>query len=326
MARWDHTDRSKRRLSRPRDEAGRALPARERSWRAIPGGRYTERASQPRRLESVRVGDVARQERSRRIRRAYERHFVWMGIALALIVVLAVGFAVLYNSSAFTIARVEVSGVEHLTSEEMSQLAGVPAASTLLRVDTAQIERRLCQNAWVKSARVVRSFPSTLSIQVTERSIAAVVEVPVQGGKATKSWAVSDDHIWLMPIPKKGSEASRTTSSQIYADADAALHITDVPYGSEPEIGHAVSDGNVANALDIVAGMTTSLAGQVVSVSAAGPEETTLTLESGVQIAFGRAVDIRDKERVVLKILEENDGAVSYINVRTPAAPTWRAL
>ena len=41
---------------------------------------------------------------------------------------------------------------------------------------------------------------------------------------------------------------------------------------------------------------------------------------------FGTAEDIRDKERIVLQIMADNPGKVSYINVRVPDRPTWRAV
>ena len=129
-----------------------------------------------------------------------------------------------------------------------------------------------------------------------------------------------------MPIPKAGSEAAKTTSEQVYTDAAQAMHIVDVPHGTRAAIGEVCTDSNVNNALDIIAGMTTELADHVVQVSAAGTAETTLLLDNGVEIAFGKAEDIRDKERTILKILEENPDSISYINVRMVETPTWRGL
>ena len=104
------------------------------------------------------------------------------------------------------------------------------------------------------------------------------------------------------------------------------LHITDVPYGTRPEVGAYCSDANVNNALAIVDGMTTELAGQVKKVAATETESTTLTLESGVEIVFGTAENIRDKERVCLEIMKEHPDGLAYINVRVVDRPTWRAL
>ncbi|MBQ3106653.1 MAG: cell division protein FtsQ/DivIB, partial [Eggerthellaceae bacterium] len=127
-------------------------------------------------------------------------------------------------------------------------------------------------------------------------------------------------------IPDRESEIGQMISPQIYESADAVLHITDVPYGIVPEMGTYCADANVNNALAIVAGMTTSLADQVVIVSATDAESTKLTLENGVEIAFGEAEHIREKERVCLEIMEQNPGTVAYINVRVVDRPTWRSL
>ena len=277
-------------------------------------------------FESRRIGDIRRSERRERAKENSRRYLVRIFIGIGIIVALIGGWAALYNSPAFTIQNVEVEGVEHLTSEEMSQLANVPTDTTLLRVDTETIRNRLKQTAWVEDAAVTRKFPDTIKITVTEREIEAIVEIPNRSGSATKKWAIAKDHIWLMPIPEPGSEAAKTTSEKIYEDAEAALHITDVPYGTVAEIGQPCQDSNVNNAFDIIAGMTTDLANHVETVSAAGPAETTLLLDSGVEIAFGKAENIRDKERVILQILEENPDSVAYINVRLVETPTWRSI
>ena len=277
-------------------------------------------------FESRRIGDIRRSERRERAKENSRRYLVRIFIGIGIIVALIGGWAALYNSPAFTIQNVEVEGVEHLTADEMSQLANVPTDTTLLRVDTETIRNRLKQTAWVEDATVTRKFPDTIKITVTEREIKAIVEIPNRSGSATKKWAIAKDHIWLMPIPEPGSEAAKTTSEKIYEDAKAALHITDVPYGTVAEIGQPCQDSNVNNALDIIAGMTTDLANHVETVSAAGPAETTLLLDSGVEIAFGKAENIRDKERVILQILEENPDSVAYINVRLVETPTWRSI
>ena len=248
-----------------------------------------------------------------------------LAVVASLVAALVIGAVVAYNSNLFAVENVTVSGVEHLTTEDMTAMANVPANTTLLRVDAAGIRERLLKNAWVADAEVKRVFPNTLELAVTERTIAAVVAVPTEDAKSVKRWAIASDHMWLMPIPDQDSEAGKRTSPKVYEDAAAVLSITDVPYGTKAEIGTYCSDDNVSNALDIVSGMTTELAGRVTKVSATDAEGTTLTLDDNVEIAFGKAENIRDKERVVLKIMEENPTVV-YINVRVVDRPTWRAL
>ena len=104
------------------------------------------------------------------------------------------------------------------------------------------------------------------------------------------------------------------------------MHITGVPYGLTPSVGTYCTDENVNNALEIVDGLTTQLSDQVKLVSATDAESTLLTLDSGVEIAFGTSQDIREKERICLEIMDQNPGKVAYINVRVISRPTWRAL
>ena len=311
------------------------------TFQAIPGGRYdaqtrnssrasdeyapSKRSSRSR-LESVSIGQIKRAERNERAQARARNYAVRIIAALVVILALVITGGVVYNSSAFTIENIEIKGVEHLTSTEMALMADIPEDATLLRIDANTIKNRLMQNAWVQDVTVNRRFPSTLEINVTERTIAAVVEIPTSTGRSTKLWAISSDHMWLMPIPTRESEAGQNTSEQIYADAENALKIVNVPYGTQAQIGTFCTDANVLNALDIVSGMTTELADMVVEVSAAGPDETTIMLSNGVEVAFGKAENIRDKERVILKIMEDNPDSVAYINVRTVTNPTWRTV
>jgi cell division protein FtsQ len=184
----------------------------------------------------------------------------------------------------------------------------------------------MMKNAWIEDVSIKRAFPNTLVIDVTERKVAAIVEIPTSSGDSVKQWAIAEDHTWLMPIPDKGTEAAKTTSAKVYEDAENAIHIVNVPHGTKAEIGAVCTDANVNNALDIVAGMTTELAEHVSKVSANGTAETTLIMDNGMEIAFGAAEDIRDKERVILKIMEENPDGVAYINVRMVETPTWRSI
>ena len=92
----------------------------------------------------------------------------------------------------------------------------------------------------------------------------------------------------------------------------------------KPEVGKVCTDESVKNALDVVTSLSTDLKDQVKQVSATSTENTTLTLDSNVEIAFGAASDVRDKERVIKQILADHPGEVSYINVRVVKSPTWR--
>lgn len=290
----------------------------------------TARVAKPAQVSSVRLGDLDRVHRqaSRREAARQPRSAAFKAIiAVIVVAVLGVGtYAGLYFSPVFTIEEVTVTGADHLTSEEMAVLAAVPQGTTLLNVDAGAIEDSVVRDSWVADVEVRRLFPSTLEIVVTERAIAAVVDVVADNAKTTQHWAIASDGMWLMEIPDQDSELGQSISPQIYEDAANVLHIKDVPFGLTPEVGTYCTDDNVNNALAILDGLSTDLADQVKTVSATDAASTQLTLDNGIEIAFGTADDIRDKERICLKIMEEHPGKVAYINVRVVDRPTWRAV
>lgn len=249
-------------------------------------------------------------------------------VLLVLIVVgiCAAGGALVYFSNLFPIENIEVVGAEHLSKEEVVQSAAVPADSTMLRVDTGAIEGRLKENGWVRSASVSRQLPGTLKITITERQVAAVVTITSTQDQQNEDWIIDSDGTWLMRLPAQDSAEAASIPDRVYEDASKAMKITDVPYGAKPESGAACTDDAVLNALEVVSGLTTSLADSVVQVSATDAENTTLTLDNGVEIAFGKAEDIRTKERVCLQLMEQHPSEIAYINVRVVDRPTWRAI
>lgn len=283
-------------------------------------------AQQQPRYVSRRLGDIQKQERTERMRKQNKAAKLRVVIVAIVFVLFVGGGIALYLSPAFEIENVKIEGAEHLTEEEMIALAAVPSDTTLLRVNTSQIQKNCERDAWIESISVRKDFPNTLTLVVTEREIAAVVEVPSENSYSTRLWAISSDDMWLMPIPDKDSEAGQAISQQIYDDVENVMRIVDVPYSVVAEIGTYCTDSNIDNAISIVSSMTTELKDEVTKVSATDSDSTTLTLSNGVEVSFGTSDNLREKERIVLELLEEHEGSISYINVRSVNNPTWRSL
>lgn len=286
-------------------------------------------------MESQTIGSIRRDRERRERREARERSrqeqrrksrlpLIIVGVAVFLAASFLGMYYILSKTNVFEIQEITISGTEHLTTQEVGALVSIPQGTTLLNVDTAQVAASLERDAWVKTVDVNRIFPNKVEIVVHERRIGAIVEVPTGTAQTIQNWAIADDGLWLMVVPSRESEVGSKLSEQIYADAERALHIIEVPYGVQPAIGAWCTDDNVNNALQIINGMTTELADQVKVVSAKDVESTMLTLKNNVEIAFGAADNIRDKERICLQIMEENPRVV-FINVRVPDRPTWRS-
>ena len=280
------------------------------------------------RTTSKRVRDLSREEQGVSAQVLKRRRRLRVGIisALVFVIVAILGLGMVYRSNLFAIEYLSVKGVRHLTAAEMEALAAIPEDTTLLRVDTDAIRDRLLTDAWVKDVQIQRILPNTLEIVVTEREIAAVVEISTTDASTIRRWAISADGVWLMPIPDRDSEAAKLVSEIIYQDIENVLTITDVPYSEQPDIGTFCTDDYVNCALSIVNALSTSLVDSIAMVVANNTASTTLVLDNGVEVVFGDDSDVRLKEQICLELLQKYEGNIVYINVSVPDNTTYRTL
>lgn len=246
-------------------------------------------------------------------------------VGAIIVAMLGLSGALLAMTPLFPVKEVAVEGAKSLTDDEMVQMAAVPEGSTLLRVSTAEIEDRLEGSPFVKTAKVSRELPGTLKVDITEDEIAAIVEITSAETRSVERWAIDSDGVWIVQIPDEGSEEAANIPPSVYERLGDFRTIVDVPVGPAPVAGTECTDAPVLNALQIINGLSTELKDQVATVSATENHNTTLVLEDGVEISFGDSSDIRTKERICLKLLEENEGWISSINVRVVDRPTWRS-
>ena len=291
--------------------AKQGIPARE-DARADAGDKPERtRVSSTERSEGTRVGDIRRREREERAQRArarYRRYVLRIVVIVVAVLALIFGSIFLYRSDAFHVNNVHVTGVSHLTSQEITDIAAVPADSTLLRIDSAGIISRLEENAWVQSASIHREFPDTIRIDVVERTPGAAVRI-----NDKSIWVISTDGTWL--------------SAANDNDWDTQMRIIDVSTSlAAPISGGSCNDGGIVNALDILSKISDELKGNIESISAESSIKTSLNLKNGITVAFGDSSDVELKEAVVNELLGKYQGKISYINVRVPDRPTFRTL
>jgi cell division protein FtsQ len=114
-------------------------------------------------------------------RRDVVRRHRWFRIAIAvlvLVVVLAAAWAVWF-SSLLAARTVQVQGLTSMKPQQVGQVADVSLDVPLARVDLTAIEARVKQMPRVEQVDVSRSWPHTVTIDVTERT--AVVWTSVDG-------------------------------------------------------------------------------------------------------------------------------------------------
>ncbi len=109
---------------------------------------------------------------ARRRRRRLFRGLLAGGLTVAVLAVLA---WVALASGLLAVHRVNVRGAHLLSAAQVRAVADVPTGSPLLTLDGAAIRRRLTALPQVAAVRVERDWPTTLTLRLTERTIAAAV-------------------------------------------------------------------------------------------------------------------------------------------------------
>ena len=117
-----------------------------------------------------------------------------------------------------------------------------------------------------------------------------------------------------------GEDAARAVAQQLNA-----VLLTNMGTDVSPLSGSKVKGEGLASALKYIAGFSPDFLAQVKSFSVPSVQALACNLDNGVEVSLGDADDIQKKERIVTKLLEEQKG-VTYINVRTPDAYTYRSV
>ncbi len=182
----------------------------------------------------------------------------WLSAAVALLVLAGgLGWLVFY-STALEVDTIEVRGAVLLSSETVEGVLAIPEGTPLARVDLAAAESALENISQIESARVSRDWPSTLVVQLTERSALAAVDV--------------SGTMWLVD-----------RSGVLFAQVSA------VPEGVVPlRVERAGPDDRATLAgLDVITALSPAIKMILVLVSAPSPTQIELELTDGRTVIWG---------------------------------------
>lgn len=142
------------------------LPARE------VGARARSRVHQSTVVSLSAVRDLARRARRARLSK---RVGIGLGAAAAIGCLLVYLF---FFSPWLALRSVELVGGDRFGNSQLQSIVGGQMGQPLALVDTAAVQRGVQQDPAVKSARVVRVWPGTLEVRVSERVPVLAVPVP----------------------------------------------------------------------------------------------------------------------------------------------------
>ncbi len=212
-------------------------------------------------------------------------------LAVTVLGALGLGYLMLF-SSVLGARSVEVTGIGLLTADEVRAAADVPAGTPLSRLDTGAVAGRVSGLLPVAAVEVVRSWPSTVTVRVTERVPVAYIVVP-DGARLVDRTGVEFATIAAAPpgTPELLSGNADATT------AAAAVIDTLAQPGREP------------------------LRAALLSVRADTAFDVQLTLTDGRTVRWGSATE-SDRKAAVLAALLSQPGTV--FDVASPDLPTIR--
>ena len=232
--------------------------------------------------------EVRREEGRRRLR------FL---IGVVVVLLLAGSAAAATRSPLLDVDHIHVTGNRHATDGRLLSAGRLAKGVLMIEVDTGAVERGMESLRWVASARVSREWPSTVRVEVVERT--AVAAVAVADGR----WAPVDRHGRVLePVPERPALPALAGVLPL----DPARRTT--PTSARP-------------ALAVVAAMrgplTTAVAG--VAPTSSGLD---LQLHGGGVVRFGAPTEVEAKLAALGAVLERVDPTtVAVIDVRVPDAP-----
>jgi cell division protein FtsQ len=210
-------------------------------------------------------------------------------VLIVFLSILAVLYLVLFTG-VLGVRTVTVEGTKGLTADEVRTAAAVEMGKPLIRLDTDEIAGRVSQLPRVSHVSVERSWPSTVTIEVTERTPVGFVRRP-EGVHLVDSAGVDFAVIAQVPTGLPAIDVAKPGP-----DDPATKAVVDV-LGRMPQ-----------QLRDMVTGLAAQSAGSV-----------QLTLTDGRVVKWGNSTDTERKAMVLAALLTRP--GKSY-DVSAPDLPT----
>jgi cell division protein FtsQ len=225
--------------------------------------------------------------RQRRLRAALP----W-AVGLGVLLVLGGLTWLIYGTPVLGVRDVRVLGTELLTPQQVRQATGVSDDEPLARIDLDHVRARVRAIPAVDRVVVRRSWPSTLIVEVVERTPVAAVPSGQQFTLIDRSG-----------VPYR----------------QVAAKPADLPLMRLATPGPA--DENTRSALTVLDALSSQLRQQLIAVSVAAPAQIKLELRKDRTVVWGDDTQSSTKSQVATALLKKAD---SEIDVSAPAVVTIR--
>lgn len=250
--------------------------------------------------------------RSEKSLREPDVHWARRAVAMVVAVALTALLGWLWFGPALLVRTVEVTGAQHLTSDQVAQLAGLGGGASVLSVDAEADRAKLLNQTWVQGATVIPQLPGSVLVEISEWQPVAVYH----SGANASLYLMSDQAVILAP-------------------AASAAGLVDVqgPSGADPRVGQRPIEQVLLTALvNMQRGFPALLGQQVSGFIFDSCGNLTLIAKRGWKVYFGRVLTpeefttLHDKVAALKAIqgrgqVNYNSPDLEYVNVMNPTEP-----
>ena len=198
-----------------------------------------------------------------------------------------------YGTSVLGVRHVKVVGVQLIAPLQVEEAAAIPPDQPLARVDLDAVRARVRAIPAVDRVTVKRGWPSTLVVEVVERT--PVAAVPTAPGRLTLIDASGVPYREVAQAPD-GLPLVRTSTP-------------------------GPSDLNTRSALKVLGALSPELREQLVAISVAAPAQIKLELSKSRTVVWGDDTESDTKSQVATALLKK---ASKEIDVSAPLVATIR--
>ncbi|GEE03333.1 hypothetical protein nbrc107696_37790 [Gordonia spumicola] len=216
-------------------------------------------------------------------------------IAVGVVVLVGGGIALAYFSPLMSVRSVEVTGTTIVDRDEVLRLAQAPEGKPLLQVDTGAIAGRIAVIPAVEQVKVERSYPSTLTIEVTERTPVVTLDWSGKIGVMDRLGMVYQTFPDRKSVPKEFS----------------GLPVLSVAHPG-------AKDPSTLAALAVAQDLPDWLRARTATIEAASSADVTLVLKSKRRVVWGDAERTADKAAALQSVLKVQGDTY---NVSSPEFP-----
>lgn len=230
-----------------------------------------------------------RDPRPEPVRPSRRRTVLLIGLPLLVLALIAAGIWVVGFSSLVAVTTVEVRGADTVPESTVREVAAVPEGVPLARLDVGAVQQRVAGIGELESARVVRDWPHTVRIEVTERT--PVYAIPQAGGYLL----VDRNGVGYQTVATAGSLPKATVG------------------GTRPELLKAVAT--------VAAALPQSVAKRTTAIEAPTRDAIAIKLKNGDIVFWGSEEQSDLKAKVIVALLKQHG---TRYDVSAPGNPAVR--